>query len=313
MSFRLFIYYCAVCGGSAAFLGWGLGRLLAPEAVVARALVQGVLLGGVVALGVGLADALGGLSGRPGSQAAGRVLAAAGVGCVGGFLGALTGQLLVRAASRPGGALESVFGVVGWTVTGLAVGASVGTFDLLASLSRAQDPAGARRKVVHGLLGGALGGLVGGSLHLALRAGLSRLFPEGKELISPGAFGFVALGVSIGLLTGLAQVILKEAWVRVESGFRAGRELILSKPETTVGRSEACDIGLFGDPAVASVHARILAQGRRYVLADGDGAGGTFLNDRRVTQPAPLRSGDRFRVGGSVLSFGERQRAEPRP
>ena len=27
MSFRLFIYYCAVLGGCAAFVGWGLGRL----------------------------------------------------------------------------------------------------------------------------------------------------------------------------------------------------------------------------------------------------------------------------------------------
>ena len=59
--------------------------------------------------------------------------------------------------------------------------------------------------------------------------------------------GFVALGMCIGLLIGLAQVILKEAWVRVEAGFRAGREMILSKPEVTIGRAESCDIGLFGD------------------------------------------------------------------
>ena len=26
MSFRLFIYYCALCGGGGAFLGWMLGR-----------------------------------------------------------------------------------------------------------------------------------------------------------------------------------------------------------------------------------------------------------------------------------------------
>jgi hypothetical protein len=28
MSFRLFIYYCTVCGGLAAYLGWALGRII---------------------------------------------------------------------------------------------------------------------------------------------------------------------------------------------------------------------------------------------------------------------------------------------
>ena len=33
MSFRLFIYYCAICGGWAALVGWALGRILAPSGV----------------------------------------------------------------------------------------------------------------------------------------------------------------------------------------------------------------------------------------------------------------------------------------
>src|SRR5438874_1507735 len=67
------------------------------------------------------------------------------------------------------------------------------------------------------------------------------------------AVGLAILGLCIGLLIGLAQVILKEAWLRVESGFRPGRELILSKTDTTLGRAESCDIGLFGDPEVERV------------------------------------------------------------
>ena len=30
-------------------------------------------------------------------------------------------------------------------------------------------------------------------------------------------------------MIGLAQVILKEAWIKVDAGFRAGRELILHR------------------------------------------------------------------------------------
>jgi pSer/pThr/pTyr-binding forkhead associated (FHA) protein len=94
--------------------------------------------------------------------------------------------------------------------------------------------------------------------------------------------------------------------VRVEAGFRAGRELILSKAEVTIGRAESCDVGLFGDPSVERLHARIVRGDAGYYLADAGTQGGTFLNDVRVGPPTPIRSGDLIRVGNSVLRFGER-------
>ena len=124
------------------------------------------------------------------------------------------------------------------------------------------------------------------------------------------AIGLVILGACIGLLIGLAQVILKEAWVKVEAGFRPGRQLILSKAETTVGRAESCDLGLFGDSGVERLHARILLEDNRYLLADAQTPGGTFLNDARVDRPTPLRDGDTIRVGNSRLRFGERARRD---
>ena len=42
MSVRLFIHYCAVCGGCAAYLGWVLGRLLTVQHHVTRAAVQSI-------------------------------------------------------------------------------------------------------------------------------------------------------------------------------------------------------------------------------------------------------------------------------
>jgi pSer/pThr/pTyr-binding forkhead associated (FHA) protein len=112
----------------------------------------------------------------------------------------------------------------------------------------------------------------------------------------------------IGLLIALAQVILSEAWLRVDQGFRAGRELILSKAEITIGRAESCDLGLFGDPTVEKLHARIVQKGDRYLIDDNRTPGGTFLNGERVDGPTPLRSGDEIRVGRCVLRFGERQK-----
>jgi pSer/pThr/pTyr-binding forkhead associated (FHA) protein len=116
------------------------------------------------------------------------------------------------------------------------------------------------------------------------------------------------LGMCIGLLIGLAQVILKEAWLKVEKGFRPGRELIVSKEQVVIGRGEACDIGLFGDNGVERTHARILRKGDRYLLVDADTPGGTYLNGHRIDGPTPLRAGDAIGVGKAVIRFGERQK-----
>jgi pSer/pThr/pTyr-binding forkhead associated (FHA) protein len=96
--------------------------------------------------------------------------------------------------------------------------------------------------------------------------------------------------------------------VKVEAGFRRGRELILAKPEMTIGRAESCDIGLFGDPTVERLHARIWREGNRYLLADAGTNTGTFVNDQRIIQPVPLHSGDAIRLGNCVLRFGERRK-----
>jgi hypothetical protein len=185
---------------------------------------------------------------------------------------------------------------------GVPVGASVGAYDLLRALSAGEDHRAARRKTRNGVYGGLVGGLVGGVFfELLLRS--SNTLPRSNLTI-----GLVILGVCIGLFVGLAQVILKEAWLKVEQGFRAGRELLLTKDETTIGRAEGCDLGLFGDPAVERLHARIVLEVDRYLLAHAAGAGHTLLNDRPVTGPTPLRDGDVIRVGKSVLRFGERQK-----
>jgi MFS family permease len=305
MSFRLFVYYCAVIGAAAAFVGWALGRLPHVENSVGQAGVKGLFLGLTIAFGLGLVDALWNSSGRLGVVLA-RVAVAVTVGAAGGLFGGTLGQLFY-------GRLQlALFLLLGWTITGLLVGGSLGAFDLLARLVRNEELRGARRKIVNGLLGGALGGLLGGFLFLQLQTAWGRVFQERTDdFWSPSATGFVALGACIGLLIGLAQVLLKEAWLRVEAGFRQGRELILAKPQITIGRAEGCDVGLFGDPAVERLHARIVRQGDRFLLSDAGSVGGTFVNGERLAAPRPLRSGDLIRVGGSILRFGERQRRGP--
>jgi Inner membrane component of T3SS, cytoplasmic domain len=303
VSFRWFVYYCAMMGGCAAYVGWVLGRLTRVEHHVALAGLKGLFLGALLGLGIGMVDVLGSSGGRRLLPSLLRLGLAFAVGGLGGFVGGALGQILFAWLQWP------ALLIVGWTITGLLIGAAPGMFDVLAGLLRNDELRGAWRKMFNGLLGGTLGGIVGGGLFLLLQAASVKLFGDKAEgFWSPSATGFVVLGLFIGLMIGLAQVILKEAWLRVEEGFRPRRELILTRAETTVGRAETCDLGLFGDPEVERLHARISRRGSRYLLSDEDTPGGTYLNGERIDGATPLRSGDVIGVGRCLLRFGERHK-----
>jgi hypothetical protein len=302
MSFRLFIYFCALCGGGGAFVGWALGRMAAPATGTLAQGIKGLFLGLIVALALGLVDALAVVSVRRAGAVAYRVLTAVGVGTLGGLLGGLVGQMFYEAADL------GFFFILGWTLTGFLIGVSLSVFDLLSGVMRGQDPSGALRKLRNGALGGTAGGLLGGILAMALHAIFEQIFAakSPEQLWSPTSWGFVALGMCIGLFIGVAQVVLKDAWIKVEKGFRPGRELLLTRPETSVGRAETCDLGLFGDPEIERLHALIRREGNGFVLRDAGTPGGTYVNGELVTGPQLLYSGDRIRLGRAILRFGER-------
>jgi hypothetical protein len=300
MSFRLFIYYCALCGGVAAFVGWAVGRSFDFHSKFLADGVKGFWLGVTVAFVLSFVDVRWSGRSRQFFSAVGRILVAVLIGAAGGFLGGILAQALYR--------LADIFYALGWTVTGALVGLAVCIYDLLEATLLGQDVDGPLRKVLHGVIGGTIGGFLGGVLSAAFRGFLTTLFGDkpSDQLWSPSAWGFVALGACIGLLIALTQVILKEAWLKVEAGFRAGREQILAKPVVTIGRAENCDVGLFGDAAVDRLHARILRKGEDYLVADAESTTGTFVNGQRVDRPRVLQSGDAIRIGRAVLRFGER-------
>ena len=52
----------------------------------------------------------------------------------------------------------------------------------------------------------------------------------------------------------------------------------------------------------------IVQRGGRYLVEDLDTPGGTFVNDLRIAEATPLRSGDAIRLGRALLRFGERRK-----
>jgi len=302
MSLRWFVYYCAAWAGFAGFIGWSLGKTSPIESsAVFNAAVKGMLLGLTVALMLVLVDLAFNGSGREGCGAVLRPLVGGCVGALGGFVGGMLGQILY--------ALWGPFLLVGWGLTGLLIGAAPGMYEWLSCLAADEDASGAARKVRNGVIGGLMGGLLGGGFFLWMQTAWAKALADRiDEFWSPAATGFVVLGMCIGLLMGLTQVILTDASIKVESGFRAGRELILTRAETTVGRGEACDVGLFGDPAIEKLHLRIVQKGGQYFVEDNGTKEGTFVNGEEVRGSRPLRDGDLIEVGRATLRFSERAR-----
>jgi hypothetical protein len=283
MSFRSFVYFCTAWGAAAAGAGWLLGLPLAGGVAPLDAALEGLVPGALLGLALALVDVLACHSIRRLDSVLLRGLFALAAGGLGGVAGGLVPQ-------------ETGMALVGWALMGLLVGAGAGGFDFLAAALRGKSARGGWRKMRNGLAGGTVGGLLGGAAFLALRAD-----PLDDRAWMPGVTAFAALGAGTGLSVGLFQVLLRGAWLRVESGLGAGRQLILCKPETTIGRAPSCDVGLFSDPSVETVHARIVHRGAGYLLAGA--AAGTYVNDYPVTQPVALNSGDLIRLGRSRLLF----------
>ncbi len=69
-----------------------------------------------------------------------------------------------------------------------------------------------------------------------------------------------------------------------------------------IGRSSDNDI-ILNDGRVSRRHARIVAEGARYLLTDLNSGNGTFLNDAAITGPTELHPGDRIRIGDNEFSY----------
>jgi len=319
MSFRLFVYYCAIAGGWSGFIGWVLGIMLAPSSTderyfsfILRTSVIGMMLGISVAFGLSFLDASFNLTLNRMGAVSLRVATAVIVGLFGGLFGSFIGGSLFYLASEYR-ALTPIAYVLGWTIVGFLIGLSIGAFEVVSSFITQKDISSATKKIVKCLIGGAVGGFLGGVVALVMRFAAEKVAGMGgntsidvDKLWCPVATGFIAIGACIGLLVGLAQIMLKEAWIKVEAGFRPGREMFLSKDTTTIGRAEGSDIALFGDAGVEKNHANIVKEAGRYYLEDLQTPGGTYVNDQKVQGKAPLNTGDLVRVGKSVLRFNER-------
>ena len=196
--------------------------------------------------------------GRPAAAAGGAVGLVLGERVIGLFQGGLLG----RACS--------------WAVLGLGIGLGQGLADR------------SRQRLVFGLIGGGLGGFVGGYCFEALRVALGNRYDLSQAL------GIVILGGGLGLGLALVEQALRRAWVQVQSGRQEGRVYLLAHA-CRLGLDERAEVGIFGDPRVASNHAEIEASARGIVFRHLAPQATSRINGKPVSggRAAPRRRPDR--------------------
>jgi Nif-specific regulatory protein len=92
-------------------------------------------------------------------------------------------------------------------------------------------------------------------------------------------------------------------------GTRAGEHFLLERDRINrIGRGEDCQI-MLADPLCSRVHAEVTFRDGRWWIRDADSRNGTFVNDNKLDEPAPLDDGHNVRIGTAEFEF--RQSEEP--
>jgi len=82
----------------------------------------------------------------------------------------------------------------------------------------------------------------------------------------------------------------------------AARRFFLTGSAVTLGRSPQNDVYI-PDQRASRRHAELRWDGELCTLHDLDSANGTYLNGRRISEPATLQDGDQITIASAVLTF----------
>ncbi len=88
----------------------------------------------------------------------------------------------------------------------------------------------------------------------------------------------------------------------VTDGPLRGTTLPLTSSAILIGRAASCTLVLDDDYS-SSRHARLYPENGQWFVEDLGSTNGTFIGQRRVDRPTPVRPGDEVRVGKSTLEL----------
>jgi CDP-diglyceride synthetase len=291
--------YLGLAGLAGAFVAWALFEPSFYDPYERRRGVGNILMlpafAMLVALAFAIAESVVEHSWR---KAARRALIAIALGVVLGFIFDAIAQVVYRGGLQslydrgvplnPSDPLHWIVRAIAWSVFGVTGGIVYG----IAGQSV--------KKSLYGVIGGVVGAAIGG-LAFDPICNFTRVGGAPSRCI-----GLMIMGACTGVAIGLVESALKDRWLYVSGGPLAGKQFILYKPQTRIGRDQSNDIYLFKDAAVQPQHAVIELRGGRAVLT---ATAPTFVAGQAVSQRT-LRSGDVIQIGRYSFSYQEKQRPE---
>lgn len=280
--------YTAIIGAWSALIGWSLLDVVfhfEMKNLILYDVLVGLVIGVCIGASIRISDNLFGLRQRGIIKS---LLIGSILGSIAGIIGLLMGEFFFKAIGA-----SIISRAIGWMVFGTGVGVSLGVL----SLSKVDV-----KRILYGSIGGALGGLIGGCVFQLLTRAPD--FPRTTRAIS-----LVIVGASIGLFIGLVQMIMAQALVKIVRGRPEGREEIITKPVTLLGRSEISDIGLFGDMSIEKEHATIRRVKNDYILYNTSQGSELYVNREKI-QEHKLNDGDLIGIGEMLLLFRLRKSRE---
>jgi hypothetical protein len=217
------------------------------------------------------------------------------VGAALGLLGGLIASLVIVWVNRtigdanPGRLRETILQAASW--------GALGCFTAIAPGIIARN----WKRFGIGIGGGLLGGITGGLLmelatHTVATEDLGKLT------------AICCIGLVTGAATGIMELAARTGWLKVTSGFIAGKQFILYRNPTFIGSAPDCQIYLFRDPAVGRRHAALHLMNGRVELENLPLGGDTVVNGAAVERRS-LQDGDEIEIGTTTFLFQMRQNA----
>jgi MFS family permease len=221
------------------------------------------------------------------------------IGLLGGFVSNFMANLvfgpLAMLAARTEGAGGMAIMVAARALAWIIAGAAMGLGQGIALRSK--------KLVLYGFIGGVLGGLVGGLVFDPI----GWLQENPTTAATSRMIGITIVGASVGLMIGLVELLVRDAWLRMTRGPLAGKEFLVFKDIMYIGASPRSDIYLFNDCEVADTHAAIRSSGDHCEIEETNPEFPVRVNNNTVKR-ARLRAGDQITIGQTMFTFQERKR-----
>jgi len=227
------------------------------------------------------------------------------IGFVGGFIALIPSGIIYGSTSV---FVEKEIGVDGLSTTGFLIqivgrGLAWGMVGMVAGLGPG-IVLRSWRLLTYGLIGGLVGGLLGG---LAFDPIDLFIQPDNPSSALSRMIGLSLIGLMVGAMIGVVELLARDAWLRMVRGPLQGKEFLLFRNVMQLGASPKSHIYLFNDAEVLPHHATLRAVGEGFDLVAEDKNRPVRVNQSNATKTR-LRDGDEIHIGRTVFVYHQKRR-----